>query len=155
MVTILRSRNALIGIGALVVALIAVAVVLALQPPVELDQTTPEGTAQGYIQAMLDRDVNRSFAHMSDEPTRRCDHTNAHDSLRFGLADEARIVVLDTRVTGDEATVRVEVTETCGTGILTFETHSFKEPPSMERRGDGWAMAKPPWPIHECPEVQQ
>jgi len=155
MVTVLRSRNALIGIGALVLALIAVAIVLALQPPVKLDPTTPEGTVQGYFQAVLDQDVDRAFAHMSDELTRRCDQMNAHDSLRFGPADEARIVVLDTRVAGDGATVRVEVTETYGTGIFTSDSHSFKETLSMERRGDGWAIAKPPWPIHECPEVHQ
>lgn len=155
MVAVLRSRNTLVGIGALVVVLIAVAVVLALQPPIELDPTTPEGTAQGYFQAVLDRDVDRAFAHMSDELTRRCDHLDAHHSLRYGLADEARIVILDTSVAGDEATVRVEVTETYGTGIFMSDSHSFAETLSMERRGDGWAIAKPPWPIHDCPEVRQ
>jgi hypothetical protein len=155
MVAVLRSRNTLIGIGALIVALIAVAIVLALQPPTEFDPATPEGTAQGYFQAVLDRDVDRAVARMSDELTRRCDHIDAHHSFRDGLADDVRVVILDTSVEGDEATVRVEVTETYGAGVFMSDSRNFEETLSMERRGAGWAIAKPSWPIHDCPEVRQ
>lgn len=43
-----RSRTILIGIGAAVVVLVAIAVVLAIQPPELYDPATPEGAAQGY-----------------------------------------------------------------------------------------------------------
>jgi hypothetical protein len=155
MVAVLHSRNVLIGIGTLIVVLIVAVVVLALQPPAELDPTTPEGIAQGYFQAVLDRDVDRTFAHMSDEVTRRCDHLDAQHSFRHGLADDVRVVILDTSLEGDDATVRVEITETYGNHLFMSDTHSFEEALSMERRGAGWAIAEPSWPIHHCPEVRQ
>ena len=51
-----RSRTVLLVVGSLVGLLVAIAVVLALQPPPVFDPSTPEGAAQGYYQGALDGD---------------------------------------------------------------------------------------------------
>lgn len=139
-----RSRRVLVVISTVVAALLGVAVVLALQPPPEFDPLTPEGTAQGYIQAMLDGDEGLAFSYLTE--TLRDECTIAE--LRHVKPHDARVVITRTEVDGADAELEVEITETYGQGPFDVSSYTFDETFVMERHGDKWLIAKVPWPIH-------
>ena len=143
------SRILLIGIGAVVVALIAVAIVLALQPTPQLDPATPEGTVQGYFQALFDDDDELARTYFTDDLADRCEPSEFHDR-----SDErAGVVIVDTETRGDRVRVHVKITETYGTDPFGSSSYSFDETLVLEQHGDRWLIAEPPWPIYYCPEA--
>jgi hypothetical protein len=150
-----RSRIVLLAIGGIVVVLIAVAVVMAVQPPPQFDPATPEGAAQGYFSAVLDRDAALAFTYLTDDIGDVC----SSGELRRATPDGARVVIANTEITGDEARVDVEITETWGEGPFGEgpfgagpNTFTFDETLVMERSGNRWLISETPWPIHvSCP----
>src|SRR5665811_2318348 len=90
-----------VGVGALVV----VALVLALQPPKQLDPGTPEATVQGYLQAVIDGNQGEAERLMTPDLVKRCaDLTQIrHASHSF------RAVIVDTAPLGDRMVVTVEI----------------------------------------------
>jgi hypothetical protein len=150
-----RSRIVLLAIGGIVVVLIAVAVVMAVQPPPQFDPATPEGAAQGYFGAVLDRDAGLAFSYLTDGIRDGC----TRGELRHVTPDGARVVIANTEINGDTATVEVEISETWGEGPFGEgpfgagpNTFTFDETLFMERHGDRWLISEPPWPIHvNCP----
>ncbi len=148
MTTDRHSRNILIVIGAVVAVLIGVAVVLALRPPAELDPATPEGTAQGYFQAVLDDDEDLALGYLIPDLRQRCDT----GEMRYMTPNGARVVIISTEIDGADAEVEVEITESYGGGPFDAGSHSFDETLVMERHGERWLIAEIPWPMHFCPE---
>ena len=144
MTTDQRSRRILVVIGALVGVLIGVAVLLALRPPPQFDPATPEGTAQGYFQAVLDGDEDLVFGYLTKALGDRCDV----GEMRHVTPDEARVVITRTEVDGAGAELEVEITETYGEGPFDAGSFTFDETLVMERHGDRWLIAEIPWPIH-------
>ena len=150
-----RSRIVLLAIGGIVVVLISVAVVMAVQPPAHFDPATPEGAAQGYFGAVLDRDAGLAFTYLADDIRDLC----TSSELRHVTPDSARVVIANTEIKGDTATVAVEITETWGEGPFGEgpfgagpNTFTFDETLVMEQVGDRWLIVEPPWPIHVyCP----
>lgn len=142
-----RSRLVLIVIGATLIVLVAVALVMAVQPPPEFDPATPQGAAQGYFRAVVDRDPNAAFDYLADDIRSECNR----GELRHVTPDGARVVIAATEVTADEATVEVEITETWGEGPFDAGPGrlSFDETLFMERHGDRWLITETPWPIHD------
>ena len=148
MMTSQRSRRILAAIGALVVVLLGVAVILALQPPPVFDPATPEGTVQGFYQAVLDGDENQAAGYLTDALRNRCDVGEIRDVGRGG----ARVVVIDTEIAGSDAEVEVEITETFGEGPFDAGSYTFDETVVMELGGDRWLIAERPWPFStNCP----
>lgn len=140
-----RSSSILTAIGLLVAVLVVVAVVLALRPTEVFDPTTPEGTAQGYYEAVIDGDENLAFSYTTEELREACGGT-------FGFYEEgedARIVITDSDTRGD--TTRLDVVIEVQYGENPFSAGSYKrdETITMERRGDRWLISKPTWPMYQ------
>ncbi len=138
-----HSRIALVVIGAVAVVLIAVAIVVAIQPPEEFDPGTPEGTAQGYYQAILDGDEDLALAYFAEELLANC---SAYE-LGYFTPDSARVVIAETEIEGDEARVDVVITEIWGEGPFGGGSNTFDETLNMTRSGETWDISRIPWPI--------
>ncbi|MEN8238001.1 MAG: hypothetical protein ABFR53_02240 [Actinomycetota bacterium] len=141
------SRVVLVAIGALVAVLVAVAVVIALQPPEVLDPATPEGTAQGYFQALHDRDGDLITTYLTDDLADRCDSSRYLEEFwRFDDRIASGVSIVSTDIDGDEARMRVTITVTYGDGPFNAGSETIDETLVMQRHGDVWLISEPPWP---------
>jgi hypothetical protein len=137
------SNLILITIGVFVTLLVAGSVFLALQPPTEFDPNTPQGTAQGYFQAVDDGDDDRAESFMTDDLRRACDGRWWYEDMESAN----RVVVTDTRIDGDTASVDVDITISYGEEPFGGGTYDHDEAITMERFGDVWLISKPIWPM--------
>jgi hypothetical protein len=138
-----HSRIALMVIGAITVVLIAVAIVIAVQPPETFDPGTPEGTAQAYYQAIIDGDEDLALSFLTEELLSNC---STHD-LTYFTPDSARVVIEQTEIDADEARVDVVITETWGEGPFGGGSNTFDETLIMIRSGETWVISRMPWPV--------
>lgn len=138
-----HSRIVLTIIGAVAIILIAVAMVVAIQPPAEFDPGTPEGTAQAYYQALLDGDGDLALSYLEDRLVADC---STHE-LAYVIPDSARVVISETEIDGDVAQVDIVITETWGEGPFGGGSHTFDETLLMTRDGETWVISRIPWPV--------
>ena len=138
-----HSSIVLMVIGGVALVLIAVAIVIAVQPPQEFDRGTPEGTAQAYFQAILDGDDDLALSYIDEELLTGC----SRFELGYVTPDSARVVIANTEIDGDEARVDVVITETWGEGPFDGGSNTFDETLVMTRSGDGWLISRVPWPV--------
>lgn len=138
-----HSRIALSVIGAVAVVLIAVAIVIAVQPSETLDLGTPEGTAQAYFQAILDGDEDLALSYVDEDLVAGC---STHE-LSYFTPDGGRVVIEQTEIDGGEARVDVVIAETWGEGPFGGGSNTFDETLVMTRSGETWVISRMPWPI--------
>jgi len=138
-----HSRIVLMVIGAITVALIAVAIVVAVQSPKEFDPGTPEGIAQAYYQAILDEDADLALSYIDQDLVAEC---SIHE-FRYVTPDSARVVIEQTEIDGTDAMVDVVITETWGQGPFGGGSNTFEETLSMTRSGETWMITRVPWPV--------
>ena len=150
MTTDQRSRTALVVGGVGLAIVIAVAIVLAMRPPATFDPATPEGTTQGYFQAVLDGDWGRAMGHITADLQAKC--ADVHHDLYHDI-EGTRVVIKQVDIDAGIARVDVEITETHGRDPFGSGSYSFDETLVMERVGDRWLISRLPWPIFHCPEV--
>lgn len=142
-----HSRIVLIIVGAVTVALIAVAVVVAIQPPEEYDPTTPEGAVQGFYQAVIDGDEDLAASYLAMDSITDC----ARPRTELYGPENFRVVIVDTEVDGEDAKVDVTITETWDEGPFS-DSHTFNDTLRLTSNGDGWLFTEPPWPVEVwCP----
>ena len=137
------SNTVLLAIGVVVALLVVVAVVFALQPPEQFDPTTPEGTAQGYFQAINDGDEDLAQTFMTDELREVCDGVWWYHER--GAA--SRVVITNTEIDGDTARVKVSITVSYGEGPFDGGSYGEDEILTMEHEGNTWLISKPTWPM--------
>lgn len=138
-----RSRTVLLVVGSLVGLLVAVAVVLALQPPPVFDASTPEGAAQGYYQALLDGDEELAATYMTEELQQACDGGFWYYDRR----KDARIVIVRSVVDGDSAELDVRIEIAYGGGPFGGGSYDQEESVELERHGDRWLISQATWPM--------
>jgi hypothetical protein len=132
-------------IGAIVVAVIVVGaalVALTRSEPATLDPSTPEGTAQRYVQAILDGDTVTAESLLLEED---CDVGPRH------YADETvRARLVDSTTTGDTAVVNIELTFSGGDPL--FGGYGYTESAQIELKStdDGWKVDPDSWPYYPC-----
>ena len=126
-----HSRIVLIIVGVVTIALVAVAVVVAIQPPEQYDPTTPEGAVQGFYQAVLDGDRELATSYLALDLITDCrkPRTELYGPERF------RVVIVDTETAGDNAKADVTITETWNEGPFS-DSHTFNETLHLTRGGD-------------------
>lgn len=135
-------------IGAVVALLVVVAIVFAAQSPTEFAPDTPEGTIQGYFQAVNDHDQDLAETFLTDELRSEC-----NGPWWFGDEDEsARVVITDTSVEGDSATIKVAITVSYGDDPFGGGSYDNDETMDLVRTGDRWLISEPVWPMdhHAC-----
>ena len=145
---ITRSGLVLGIVGVLLAVLVAVAIVLALQPPDQFDAGTPEATVQDYLQAVIDSDQTAAAGLMTPDLVKRCGSDLSQIRRSPG---SFRAVILDTEPLGDDLIVNIEITEGSGSGLFG-DSWSFDESLILIQVGDEWLIAEAPWPIY-CGEV--
>jgi hypothetical protein len=140
------SNLVLITIGAATALLVGVSLFLALQPPTQFDPQSPQGTAQGYFQAINDGDDELAESYLTDD-LRGCSSEwwyNDPESAR-------RVVITETKIDGDTAKVKVDITVTYGDEPFGGGSYDREETMTMQRVGDGWLISKPVWPMDRYP----
>jgi len=137
----------LIAIGVVVAVLVIVAVVIALQPPEVLDPATPEGTAQGYFQALHDGDDDLVTSYLTDDLIDRCDaYPYLDDFYRYEQREATSVSIVSTEIDDGEARVELTIAVTYGEGPFDAGSDTFDETLVMEHQGDRWLISEPAWP---------
>jgi hypothetical protein len=136
----------LVGVAVVtaVVLMVTVALYLASRPARTLDRATPEGTVQAYVTAVLDGDHATAVTYFA--PGGRCDAT---DLDRIATPQSVRVDLVDSRISGETAQVRVTVTYDPGGGPFGgswSEDHVFR----LVRTSSGWLLSGIPWPLYDC-----
>ena len=147
------SNAVLLTIGVAVALLVVVAVAFALQPPKQFDPATPEGTAQGYFQAINDGDEDLAQTFMTDDLREACDG----EWWFYERGAASRVVIVDTDIDGDTARVKVDITVSYGEGPFSGGSYDQVETVVMQSEGNFWLISKPTWPMdpYACGERSQ
>jgi hypothetical protein len=139
-------RPLLAALAALVVTLVAVTVYAITRPATLWDRSTPEGTVQAYVTAVLDGDTVAAAALLStDSPC------TAIDLDRTPRAPQTRVDLVGTTVQATAgvtlAQVRVRVVSDA---VQPFgdggEDRTFR----LTLTVAGWRIDGIPWPLYDC-----
>lgn len=130
-----------------IVLLIAVLTVVALaRDPVRLDPTTPEGTVQGYLQAIGDDDYESALEVLDPDGPGTC---VAADIARSAPGEPFTATLLEDRsdVGADEAIIAVRLRfgtdDVFGSGWDTVETFD------LVSKNGSWRITGQPWPYFD------
>ncbi len=137
------SNSVLLAIGAFVAILVAVAVVLAIQPPKTFDADTPEGAAQRYYKAALDGEDDLAFTYMTEDLKESC----GGELRYFDKGEDARIVIVSSTIEGDRAKLEVTIEVSYGDGPFGGGSYDRDETLRLERQNDRWLITEPTWPM--------
>lgn len=132
-------------IGAVVVGVIvlgAALVGLTRSEPATLDPNTPEGTAQRYVQAVLDGDDIAAQELLLDD---NCSIGPRH----FGN-ETVRARLVDSSVSGDSATVTIELIYSGGNPMFGGYGYEDRAHIRLEMTPDGWRVGPDSWPYFPC-----
>lgn len=141
------SRVLLITVVALVLLAVIGAVVSALRPTQQLEPGSPEASVQAYVSAVFSGD-NAAAIELLD-PDGPCTITDLQQADY--RAPTARVVLRERTVTGERATVQVEMirsnSATLG-GSEWAEDQTF----TLRKSADhGWVISdESPWPMFGC-----
>ncbi len=140
-----RGPDRVLLIGAAVVAVIVVgAAVVALtrSEPATLDPSTPEGTAQRYVQAVLDDDNRTVHDLLLEEDCQVGPHYYGNQSVRARLVDSS--------VEGDTAVVEIELNHSSGSPLFGGYNWQERAQIELELTADGWKVLERSWPYFYC-----
>jgi hypothetical protein len=132
-------------VGAIVVAMIVVGaalVALTRSGPATLDPATPEGTAQRYVQAILDGDHVTAESLLLEED---CDVSPRH----YGN-ETVRARLVDSTTTGDTAVVNIELTFSGGDPLFGGYGYTESAQIELEATDQGWRVDSNSWPYYYC-----
>lgn len=136
-------------IGAIVVGLIVVVaalVALTRSEPATLDPSTPEGTAQRYVQAILDGDNATAHSLLSEE--------DCEIGPRFFGDQTVRARLVDSTVSGETATVEVELVFSGGDPLFGGYGYEERAWINLEQVDGTWLVDPDSWPYFPC-EVER
>lgn len=141
-----RGPDRVLLIGAIVVAVIVVGaalVALTRSEPTMLDPATPEGTAQRYVQAVLDGDDIAARDLLVDED---CEIVGPH----YYGNETVRARLMHSRITGDRAIVDIELIHSGGDPLFGGYSYEDRAQIELERTADGWRVDPDSWPYYPC-----
>jgi hypothetical protein len=141
------SNIILVVVGASVAVLVAVSIFFALQPPTQFDPNSPEGTAQGYFQAVEDGDEDLATSFLAQDLQEFCDGEWQYRDFESA----SRVVITDTRIDGDTATVKVSITVSYGDDPFGGGSYDHDETIKMVHVGDVWLISRLTWPMDAYP----
>jgi hypothetical protein len=112
------------ALGAVLVALMVLALIVvtsATNPATRFGPGTPEGAFQAYLAAWDARDLDGAYATFSGRVQRQLtidEYRATARDFQYDSGRERRVVLLDSTVNGDEATLELRVDELGGGGIF-------------------------------------
>jgi hypothetical protein len=131
----------LVAIGVIVV--VALIVVLSRGAAAPFDASTPEGVVQRYAQAVSDGRLDDARVYVSDTADIEC-----YD-YDLGV-EQPRLTFVSTDISGDVATVTVNLTTTYGYSLFGSSESSYEELFTLERGTGEWQITKAPYPFGVC-----
>jgi hypothetical protein len=129
----------------IVVALVAIGL---NRQPVPLDPTTPEGTVQAYIEAVVAQDFETAAAFWD------LDQGCIPDSTDPGVdTTSASASLVSVETSGDTATVQVTINESSEDALQGVS--EYNEFFQLNHGPDGWKIQQPSWPYYflTCTDV--
>ncbi|AXH95398.1 hypothetical protein DV701_03990 [Ornithinimicrobium avium] len=137
-----------VAVAVLVVLAVVAGVLAATRPGPDLPPGSPEATVQDYLSLVHDGDLEAA-AELLD-PAGACTVEDLHQ----GYGDPgARMVLRDSRVEGDRASVRIAFVYTDGPfGADGWESDERFQ---LVRDGDRWVITGEPWPMYVCPSTPE
>jgi len=130
-------------VGGIVAVAVAAALFASTRPSTTWGSTTPEGTVQSYLAAVLDGDMEKAAGYLSPEGS--CD---VHDLDTVGSVPTARADLVGTTIEGERARVDVDLALSADGPFdtLATENHTFR----LTRSGERWLLVGQPWPLYDC-----
>lgn len=137
------NRVLAIVIGLIIVAVAIVAVLSSTKSTVVMDPSTPAGSVQAYLKAVLVGKDAEAATWLA--PGGVCTVT---DIDRAYIVDTARVLLVDSITTGSAADVRVRVEIPSGSplGDVMTEDHTIR----LIKSGGRWLITGIPWPLYNC-----
>lgn len=130
-------------ITGLIVVLAVVAAVLANRDnAAQWPPDSPEAAVQNYVRAVVDQDYPTALRYV--DPGLACNV--AHFEMSYYPQDTA-ISLFQAHITGDEATVHVEIGSY---GEPFFDTFVHQEQFDLIDTPEGWQITGSPWPVYVC-----
>ena len=146
-----QSNRLLVWMGAGLLALLAVAAIaVALRSPANFEPGSPEAVVQEYVNAVLDEDSEAAFALLTPSAQRRCKLEDLED--RYIRGEQSRIVLVDSEITGDTATVELEFTAASGDSPFDIYEYSFEQRFKLRDVDGAWRLSAAQWPFYRCTE---
>jgi len=139
-----QRANRVLGFIVAAISIVALIVVLAVNEDApQLDAATPEGTVQQYLQSVTARDFDSAITYLSEDT--KCKITDFDQAY---IQDSIRISLSDASVTGDSASVKVNIEDSSGDpfGGSYTESQAFR----LVKSDSGWKIAGIPWPTYQC-----
>lgn len=140
-----RSPNRVLAIviGLIIIAVAVVAILSSTKSAVVIDRSTPAGSVQVYLKAVLAGKNAEAGKMLSPESV--CTVT---DIDRAYIVDTARVLLVDSSTEGTTAEVRVRVEIPSGGPLGDFmtEDHTFR----LVNSGGTWLITGIPWPLYDC-----
>lgn len=134
-----------IVVGVLVLVAVVAAVLAAMRPDPQLPAGSPEATVQDYVRLVYAHDLDEAAALL--DPQGRC----AKEDLESAWVDrEARMVLRESDVDGDEADVRVDLVYAGGGPFGLSDEYSEPQHFQLARAGERWVITGEPWPMYGC-----
>jgi hypothetical protein len=142
------TRILLAAVAGLLLLAVLAAVLSATRERPEYAEGSPEATVQSYVVAAVAKDGEEAVRHL--DPSTRCTARHIEEAW---VTPGARVVLRQTSVDGDRATVRLDVVSDSGGPLSTSEWTD--EQTLQLRQVDGeWVVTGTPWPLYTCrPEV--
>ncbi|MGH8874772.1 MAG: hypothetical protein ACRDVM_05915 [Acidimicrobiia bacterium] len=138
----------LVVAGLMVALAVGVALVMGLtRRPAQLDPSTPEGTVQQYLQAILDEDWEAAHGFLSADLRDRCPATRLAEARP---PESAQITLVESRSVGEVMLVEVRVSHVEAPTPFDAYEYDHTETFSLEREGARWVLTEVPWPIYSC-----
>ena len=135
----------LIG-GLAVVGLVVAASLLAGRTPEPLDPGTPEGTVQGYLQAVAGRDFVAAHRYLDSTLGVKC---SVSDFRAAYLPERWSATIDSVEPAGAEIVVTVSIEESYG-GPFDGGPYVHDEILYLETGAEGWKLSQSPWPVFYC-----
>lgn len=137
------SNTILITIGVAMAILVGVSIFFAVQPPTQFDPHSPQGTVQGYFQAIEDGDEELAETFLTEDLREACGNRDWHDEFE----NASRVVITNTEIEGRTASVAVNITISYGDEPFGGGSYDEDDTIAMEQVGDVWLISKPTWPM--------
>jgi hypothetical protein len=133
-------------VGGLVLLAVVAGVLSASRGDQVFPAGSPEAAVQDYLSRLYDGDLEGATALL--DPADGC---TVEDLERSLYRPDARVVLRSSRVSGETATVRVELVHGEG-GLLGSDGWTQDETLRLARVDGRWVVSADSWPVHGCPD---
>lgn len=145
-----RRNTPLLIVAALTALLVVGAIIAVLVRPGAdpVDADSPSGVAQRYAEYVLAGDIDAAMTLLSSEVSAGCEPADT------GYAGGQRVTLVSERISGDSATVSVNIAEP-GAGIFGTSDYQYTDRFTLVNEAGAWRVYESPWPYMLCYPMEQ